>query len=146
MLCTLIGAIILSINIQVGLNMHLYDDIGDAADASSSVRGSTSSLWSYLFLCLFGRLVYICIIIKIYYHKYIILYNYYYRSFLLIPQHFVLAVMFRKGRCRNHVWNIRNFLIPCWEPKQLWRKTAWATSHKIQRCVQEFQDVTEIDC
>ena len=27
MLCTLIGAIILSINIQVGLNMHLYDDI-----------------------------------------------------------------------------------------------------------------------
>ena len=28
MLCTLIGAIILSINIQVGLNMHLYDDIG----------------------------------------------------------------------------------------------------------------------
>ena len=39
MLCTLIGAIILSINIQVGLNMHLYD-IGDA---SSSLRGSTSS-------------------------------------------------------------------------------------------------------
>ena len=38
--CTLIGAIILSINIQVGLNMHLYDDIGDA---SSSLRGSTSS-------------------------------------------------------------------------------------------------------
>ena len=31
MLCTLIGAIILSINIQVGLktlNMHLYDEIG----------------------------------------------------------------------------------------------------------------------
>ena len=28
MLCTLIGAIILSINTQVGLNMHLYDDIG----------------------------------------------------------------------------------------------------------------------
>ena len=27
-LCTLIGAIILSINIQVGLNMHLYDEIG----------------------------------------------------------------------------------------------------------------------
>ena len=41
MLCTLIGAIILSINIQVGLNMHLCDDIGDA---SSSLRGSTSSL------------------------------------------------------------------------------------------------------
>ena len=40
MLCTLIGAIILSINIQVGLNMHLYEDIGDA---SSSLRGSTSS-------------------------------------------------------------------------------------------------------
>ena len=40
MLCTLIGAIILSINIQVGLDMHLYDDIGDA---SSSLRGSTSS-------------------------------------------------------------------------------------------------------
>ena len=40
MLCTLIGAIILSIIIQVGLNMHLYDDIGDA---SSSLRGSTSS-------------------------------------------------------------------------------------------------------
>ena len=36
----LIGAIILSINIQVGLNMHLYVDIGDA---SSSLRGSTSS-------------------------------------------------------------------------------------------------------
>ena len=30
MLHTLIGAIILSINIQVGLNMHLYDDIGDS--------------------------------------------------------------------------------------------------------------------
>ena len=41
MLCTLIGAIILSINIQVGLNMQLYDDIGDAL---SSLRGSTSSL------------------------------------------------------------------------------------------------------
>ena len=40
MLCTLIGAIILFINIQVGLDMHLYDDIGDA---SSSLRGSTSS-------------------------------------------------------------------------------------------------------
>ena len=40
MLCTLIGAIILSINIRVGLDMHLYDDIGDA---SSSFRGSTSS-------------------------------------------------------------------------------------------------------
>ena len=36
MLCTLIGAIILSINIQVGLNIHLYDDIGDA---SSSFEG-----------------------------------------------------------------------------------------------------------
>ena len=31
MLCTLIGAIFLSINIQVGLNMHLYEDIGDAS-------------------------------------------------------------------------------------------------------------------
>ena len=40
MLCTLIGAVILFINIQVGLNMHLYDDIGDA---SSSLRRSTSS-------------------------------------------------------------------------------------------------------
>ena len=40
MLCTLIRAIILSINIQVGLNMHLYDDIGDA---SSSLRGSICS-------------------------------------------------------------------------------------------------------
>ena len=40
MLWTLIGAIILSINIQVGLNMHPYDDIGHA---SSSLRGSTSS-------------------------------------------------------------------------------------------------------
>ena len=40
MLCTLIGAIILSINIQVGLNMHLYDDI---RDASSSIRESTPS-------------------------------------------------------------------------------------------------------
>ena len=39
MLCTLIGAIILSMNIQVGLNMHLYDNFGDA---SSSLRGSTS--------------------------------------------------------------------------------------------------------
>ena len=39
MLCTMIVAIILSINIQVGLNMHLYDDIGDA---SSYLRGSTS--------------------------------------------------------------------------------------------------------
>ena len=41
MLCTLIGAIILFINIHVGLDMHLYDDIGDA---SSSLRESTSSL------------------------------------------------------------------------------------------------------
>ena len=40
MLCILIGAIILSINIQIGLNMHLYDDIGDA---SSSLQGLTSS-------------------------------------------------------------------------------------------------------
>ena len=43
MLCTLIGAIILSINIQVGLNMHLYDDIGDA---SLFLWGSTSSFAS----------------------------------------------------------------------------------------------------
>ena len=49
-LCTLIGAIILSINIQVGLNMHLYDDIGDA---SSSLRGSTSSCMKELFLVAF---------------------------------------------------------------------------------------------
>ena len=41
MLYTLIAAIILSINIQVGLNMHLYDDIGDA---SSSHWESTSTL------------------------------------------------------------------------------------------------------
>ena len=39
LLYTLIGAIILSINIQVGLNVHLYDDIGDA---SSSLRGLMS--------------------------------------------------------------------------------------------------------
>ena len=49
MLCTLIGAIILSINIQVGLTMHLYDDIGDA---SSSLRGSTSS---FLFVVQLSR-------------------------------------------------------------------------------------------
>ena len=48
MLCTLIGAIILSINIQVGLNMHLYDDIGDA---SSSLRGSPSSFAIVVGLC-----------------------------------------------------------------------------------------------
>ena len=36
----MIGAIILSINIQVGLNMHLYDGI---EDASSSFRGLISS-------------------------------------------------------------------------------------------------------
>ena len=47
MLCTLIGAIILSINIQVGLNMHLCDDI---EDASSSLRGLTSSLRKQLFI------------------------------------------------------------------------------------------------
>ena len=41
MLCTLIGAIILFINIQVGLNMHLHDDIGNA---SPFLRGTTSSL------------------------------------------------------------------------------------------------------
>ena len=46
MLCTLIGAIILFRNIHVGLDMHLSDDIGDA---SSSLRGSTSS---YLLICL----------------------------------------------------------------------------------------------
>ena len=44
MLCTLICAIILSINIQVGFNMHLYDDIGDA---SSSLRGLTCSFVSF---------------------------------------------------------------------------------------------------
>ena len=40
MLCILIGAIILSLNTQVGLNMHPNDEIGDT---SSSLRGSTSS-------------------------------------------------------------------------------------------------------
>ena len=46
-LAYVIGVIMLSINIQVGLNMHLYDDIGDAL---SSLRGSTSSfiLWVQL--------------------------------------------------------------------------------------------------
>ena len=38
--------------IQVGLNMHLYDDIGDA---SSSLRGSTSSF--------FGAMVRFCVAI-----------------------------------------------------------------------------------
>ena len=51
MLCTLIVAIILSINIQVGLNMHLYDDIGDA---SSSLRGSTSSCVIAVCHCVFA--------------------------------------------------------------------------------------------
>ena len=53
MLCTLISAIILFINIQVGLNMHLYIYIYiyiyiyvDIGDASSSLRGSTSSFHS----------------------------------------------------------------------------------------------------
>ena len=35
MLCTLIGEIILSVNIQVGLNMHLSDDIGNASSSLS---------------------------------------------------------------------------------------------------------------
>ena len=44
------GAIIPSINIQVGLNMHLYDDIGDASSSllmsiSSSLIGLMSSAW-----------------------------------------------------------------------------------------------------
>ena len=60
MLCTLIGAIILSINIQVGLNMHLYDDIGEA---SSSLRGPTSSwnMLSYLleYIIIFSGICYI---------------------------------------------------------------------------------------
>ena len=43
----IIGAIILSINIQVGLNMHLYDDIGNA---TLSLRGSTSS-YIYSLIC-----------------------------------------------------------------------------------------------
>ena len=38
--------------VQVGLNMHLYDDIGDA---SSSLRGSTSSLY-----CAVSSLNFIC--------------------------------------------------------------------------------------
>ena len=37
-LCTLIGATILSMDIQEGLNMLQYDDIGDV---SLSLRGST---------------------------------------------------------------------------------------------------------
>ena len=44
MLCTMIGAIILSINIQLGLDMYPYDDIGDA---SSSLWGSTSSIFLF---------------------------------------------------------------------------------------------------
>ena len=44
-LCTLIGAIILSINIKVGLNMRLYDDI---EDASSSFRGNRKLLIIFL--------------------------------------------------------------------------------------------------
>ena len=47
MLCTLIGAIILSINIQEGLNLHLYEGIEDAL---SSLRWSTSSFDCYLYL------------------------------------------------------------------------------------------------
>ena len=52
MQCTLVGAIILSIKIQEGLNMHKYDDIGDV---SLSLRGPTSSFkvnqlfWGALF-------------------------------------------------------------------------------------------------
>ena len=41
--------------IQVGLNKHLYDDIGDA---SSSLRGSTSSFWlNWVIMCF--RILYI---------------------------------------------------------------------------------------
>ena len=53
MLCTLIVAIILSTNIHVGLNMNLGDDIGDA---SSSLRGSTSSF--YLINVYFSHIFY----------------------------------------------------------------------------------------
>ena len=54
MLCTLIGAIILFINIHVGLDMHLYDDIGDA---SSSLRGSPSSLFYLFFIGYVGAIL-----------------------------------------------------------------------------------------
>ena len=39
MLSILIGAIILSINIQVGLNMHLYDVIGEALSSHRLIEG-----------------------------------------------------------------------------------------------------------
>ena len=52
----MIGAFILFINIQVGLNMHLYDDIGDA---SSSLRGSTSI---FIMLAVWYRSNYRCIL------------------------------------------------------------------------------------
>ena len=55
MLCTLILAIVLSINIQVGLNMHPYDDIGDAL---SSLRGLISSSYmEILLIAMIGRFI-----------------------------------------------------------------------------------------
>ena len=39
MLCTLIGAIILSVNIQVGLSMHQYFDIGDTSSDRCPFEG-----------------------------------------------------------------------------------------------------------
>ena len=50
----MIGDIILSINIQVGLNMHLYDNIGDA---SSSLRVSTSTFYLVDLIYLFNLFI-----------------------------------------------------------------------------------------
>ena len=35
--------------VQVGLNMHLYDDIGDASSTSSFCKGSTSSFFKSIY-------------------------------------------------------------------------------------------------
>ena len=91
------------INIQVGLNMHLYDDIGDA---SSSLWGSTSSSifirhWKYLLSLLNNQIRYDCIfLVTIFVVKYNSLFSHWF--WFLLARNLLLFRGFQLCFCHSN--------------------------------------------
>ena len=138
MLCTLIGAIILSINIQVGLNMHLYDDIGDA---SSSLRGSTSSCLPYAFCLLFSC----AIIFRGWKH----LFNLGFCSFASLNSYYKsilnrnVWLVYRGSHCCDHFFLCRMNWLREWERKKRKKKSPKVSDEVVEE--EEEEAVEELD-
>ena len=102
-LCILIGAVILSINNQVALKMHFYDNI---RDASSSLWGSTSSFCCFLLAT--------CVIWSIW-------------IFLRLGYLLFLGLLFIILLNENHF----QFFIADWKPSTKWSHTGWINHQSL---------------